>query len=230
MRKWLALAFVVIAVAAAWYFLRSSDKSGDEKSNYYLTQGGVGICKLGENVPFLEASELPDTVPMAFSHASSQRFENRRFHFLSVSPDQRLVAFACGEGDQWLGLMNMERRYVKFLMFGIQTTFYQGLWSTDNHFLAFAYFGPDKRMTVAIIDPLGTEDPLPMTLNAWFKSLVNGEKFKPLSWRMDTDTVFTFAVMSASGSQIEKVDLPLRFNRSRMPEHMKQDIGKMGGK
>ncbi len=215
----LALLLVIVAVAAI--LITSKPKPDVVVGIYVLSDNGTAIQKQGAREPFLRASELPDTVPTFVPHDSTQRFDNRRFHFICVSPNQRYIEFACGEGDQWLGMADVREEYVKFLMFANQATFYPGLWSPDSKFLTYGFYDSDRRLYVYITDPLGIDIPVPMNLNYWYREYEQEAKFKPIGWRMDTDTVFTFAVTSASGKELERVDLPLRLNPALLPEHMK---------
>jgi hypothetical protein len=224
--RWL----IVVGVAAIAAIIAVSLTTGSKpvKSGIFeLVDDGRGIKIESEPTPFIYSTDLPDTVPTVFAHAESQRFKNSKFHFISVSPNQRFVTFACGEGDQWLGMIDIGEQYVKFLLFGIQTTFYPGIWSPDSKYLTYSFYGPDKRLHVYITDPLGRKDPTPLNLNGWFKTCYQGERFRPIGWRMDTDTVFSFAITNAKGEELEHIDLPLRFDPAQIPAHMKREMEQM---
>ena len=223
MTRWFfVIGAVAVATVIALYIAMGSKPT--KSGVYELVDEGRGIKKDSEKTPFIRCTDLPDTVPTAFPHAQSQRFLNTKFHFISASPNQRFISFACGEGDQWLGMIDMSRQYVKFLVFGIQTTFSPGIWSPDNKYLTYSFYGPDKRLHVYITEPRGQQDPMPVNLNGWFKTFYQGEKFRPIGWRMDTDTVFSFAITTAKGKELEHIDLPLRFDPSQIPAHMKREM------
>jgi hypothetical protein len=209
--RWIGAALVlIVAVGAVWFGLRKQEEPEKAPSNYVLSEDGTTISRVGEQEPFLYASALPDTVPSWFNHVLAQRFDNRRFHFMCVSPNQRYIAFACGEGDQWIGIVDMEKGYVKFMMFGVQTSFYAGDWTPDNKYLSMAFWGPDRRMCVVTLEPTIFEEPLTPTLNIWYEYFYKGEKFKPGEWDMTGDTTYSFSILSADGDELKEASLPLR--------------------
>ncbi len=158
----------------------------------------------------LHVSDLADTVPVVFPHSADQRFENVKFNHFSVSPDDRWVAFGCGTNDQWVGVYNREQQYNKFIVFGIQTRFYDLLWSPDSKYLAYGFKGPDKRMLIHLLEPPGKNDERPKPMNGWQRITQTGENLRLVGWRQGTDTVFTFEVLDSTGKVTEKQELPLR--------------------
>jgi hypothetical protein len=226
MRKWLILGAVVIVAAVVTVYV-STQPGPSSTGDFELVNEGTAIRKVGDNAPFLRVSDLPDTVPTLFPHAAEQHFQNRKFHFISVSPNQRLIEFASGEGDQWLGMLDSRLRYMKFIVFGVQTTFYPGVWSPDSKFMTYAFYGPDRRLSVYITDPKGPDDPSPQNINVWFKSFYQGEKFQAGEWQWGPDTSFSFTITDAGGKELQKVVLPLRFDPNKLPDEMRQEMERM---
>lgn len=207
---------------ALFQFLKPGVDRSDE---FTLIDDGTAIQRKGSSEPFIIAKDLPDSVPQQFAHSVYQRFDNRRFHFISVSPSQEYIAFASGEGDQWMGMINTTQKYLKFLIFGIQTTFLGATWSPDNKFLAFSFWGPDRRLLVYITTPPAQMDPKPTYLNVWFKLYDRRPQFKSLGWEESGDTTYNFSISDDTGKEVDNVKMPLYFNANKIPEHMKKGVG-----
>ena len=124
----------------------------NEPGEFILVDNNTGIQRVGAPQPFMRCSDLPDTIPPYFPHPKEMRLKNERFHFLTQSPDKAFLGFASGVGDQWIGVMNLKERYMKFLSWGMQTRFLDMTFSPTGKYIAYTYHGPDHRTKVMIVE------------------------------------------------------------------------------
>ena len=92
--------------------------------------------------------------------------------------------------------------------------------------MAFAFWGPDRRLLTYIISPPAQLDPKPGMLNVWFKLFEQQPQYKAIGWQENGDTSFTFAILDLQGKELERVKLGLRIDRSKLPPQMKKEAGK----
>ncbi len=214
--KYVLIAAALVVATGALYALNAP---GD----YILVNNDTAIQRLGALQPFMDVSSLPDTAPPYFAHPQQLRFKNERFHLLTESPKSELLAFSSGEGDQWIGLLNVRERYMKFLAWGSQTSFLDLTFSPDAQHLAYTWHGPDHRTKVMIIDTPGKDVAKPTPTNTWFKSCRNGEKFRSIGWVLPGDTTYSFELLDSLGNKLERVDLPLNIDWNNVPEEMRRE-------
>lgn len=160
--------------------------------------------------PILTINELTDSVPAFFPHVAGQRLVNKKFQLVSVSPDNKRIAFASGEVDQWLGTIDAEARTYKFIMFGVSTYFIDALWTPDSRYLAYAFKGPDRRIVVHVIAPPAAGENKPQPMNYWIYNCQNNEGLRVNGWHVaGRDTVLAMDVLDRTGKVQEAVSLPL---------------------
>ena len=160
--------------------------------------------------PVLTLAELTDTVPAFYPHEFTQHFVNKKFHMISVSPDDKFIAFVSGEPDQWLGTIDTQRRMYKFILFGKNTNFIDALWSPDSRYLAYAFKGPDRRIVVHMIEPPAVDQVKPRPMNGWQYQANADEYFRAIGWiATGKDTTFAFELLDAKGKAQETIVLPL---------------------
>jgi len=177
---------------------------------YYLSDDSTAIksAPAGETVTSIEL--MPDTVPEYLPRSRFEKFNNKKFHFLAVSPDGNYAAFAAGEGDQWMGVLAPKEEYMKFLLYSIKTNFFGAQWTPDSRYLAFAYHTPDRRYVVQIVRPPEKFEQRYQATNAWQTVSDHGEQMKVDGWKVDgADTNYTFVVSDSAGNVIENVALPV---------------------
>ena len=179
------------------FYLSADSKSIQEKITDDLSQ------------PLLTMAELIDSVPTFYPHEAGQRFVNKQFHLMSVSPDENHVAFVSGEDDRWLGTIDTQRRIYKFILFGKNTTFLDALWSADSRYLAYAFHGPDRRFVVHMVQPPDSSEDKPHPMNGWQYLANKKENIRIIGWNSAKDTTFAFEVLDSTGKSQEKVVLPL---------------------
>ena len=206
---------ILLTVALATAIVLFAVNRDSVRAEFELAENSTAIRRVGSDEAFIRVTDLSDTVPPQFAHSMYQRFNNQQFHYISVSPDGKKIVFAAGEGDQWLGMIDVEQKYFKFMMFGVMTTFFDGGWSPDSKAYAHALFGPDRRLLITIMEPPKRDDPKPKTLNAWFKFCYGGEQFLNLGWGDPADTFYSFNVLDSVGNEIDVVHLPLHIDMSR---------------
>lgn len=180
------------------------------KPFFYLSDDSTSIMMQGSIYPVTSVGLLPDTVPAYLPRMQKQKFYNKRFHLMSASPDSQFIAFSCGEGDQWVGVMNAREVYMKFLLYSVQTNFLDLSWSPDSRYLAIAYRPPDHRIVVQIVEPPAKLEPQYKPMNAWQTISYNNEQYVPYGWGAVADTIFSFAVHDSLGSELARIDLPFR--------------------
>jgi hypothetical protein len=196
----------------------------NEASDFVLVDNNRAIQLIGAGEPFYTVEQLPDTAPTYFPHPKDLRFDNKQFHFLTQSPDKRYLGFASGDSSRWIGIMNLEERYLKFVAWGYYTQFLDITFSPDSKYMAYTFFGPDKRLKVNIIPMPTIESTTPKVTNTWFLVCREGEIYEPTGWSVPGDTVFSFKVSDAEGQLLHDVDLPLRMDPNSIPEHMQRDM------
>ncbi len=179
---------------------------------FYLSNNATVIEeKIDEQTSqaLLSIPQLIDSCPQFYPHSPGQVFVNKEFHMISVSPDDKRIAFVSGEGDQWLGTIDTKERIYKFILFGLQTSFIDALWSPDSRYLAYAFKGPDRRLVLHVIEPPALDQDKPRPMNGWQYNTKYNEKLRMIGWKADKDTAFLFEVLDSTGRSQEKVTLPL---------------------
>ncbi len=196
--------FVALAITA---FAAQTSK------RFFLSQDATSIQEVINptlNSPILTLTELTDTVPTFYPHEFTQRFNNKKFHMISVSPNEKSIAFVSGEPDQWLGTINTDHRYYKFILFGKNTKFIDALWSPDSRYLAYAFKGPDRRIVVHLIEPPAVDQNKPRPMNGWQFQANADEYLRAVGWKTSgKDTTFAFELLDAKGKAQETINLPL---------------------
>ncbi|MCK4857147.1 MAG: hypothetical protein KAT58_04185 [candidate division Zixibacteria bacterium] len=201
----------------------------NEPGDFILVDNNRAIQMLGKTNPFISTNQLPDTVPPYFPHPKDLRFKNEKFHFITISPSGELIGFASGEENQWIGLMNVKEKYLKFLAWGMRTEFLDLTFSPNSKYISYTFHGPDHRTKLMIIETPGRDVAKPKPLNTWFKTMRNGEQFEPIGWVQPGDTTFSFTVSDSTGKLIEKIDLPLHIDWNNLPEQMRKERRKPSG-
>jgi hypothetical protein len=214
--KYILIAVALVIATGALYAL-------NEPGDYILVKNDTAIQRLGAMEPFMDVSMLPDTVPPYFGHPQALRFNNERFHLLTESPKKELLAFSAGEGDQWIGLLNVRERYMKFLAWGSQTSFLDITFAPDAEHLAYTWHGPDHRTKVMIIETPGKDVGKPVPTNTWFRTCRDGEKFRSLGWILPGDTTYSFELLDSLGNKLQRVDLPLHIDYKSLPDEMRRE-------
>lgn len=199
----------------------------NEQGNYTLAQEGRAIQRIGAPNPFFGVEMLPDTAPPYFPHPEGLKFKNRKFHLLTQAPGKDLLAFSSGEGNEWIGFLDLKERYMKFLGWGVMTQYLDLTFSPDGKYLAYAFHGPDHRTMAVIIPTPDKETAKPQATNTWFQTYRNGEKFVPVGWVLPGDTIYSFTVVDSSGTVLESVDLPLHIDWDNVPENMMRQLKKV---
>ncbi len=158
----------------------------------------------------IDATDLPDTVPEAFPRSTTMRFNNSKFNFISVAPNDQQILFCSGDPDGWIGLYLPQSKQVKFLNYGYQSRFFDAIWHGNSKYLAYGLIGPDKRLLLHIIRvPTGNEIK-PEYLNAWQAITDTGESLLLGGFGADKDTSFSFDVIKPDGSVSGQFKIPLR--------------------
>jgi hypothetical protein len=188
--------------------------------NFILVNDASGIQRLGAMGPFLTVEDLPPTAPEWFPHPKDLLFENQKFHWITQSPTMDLLGFASGTGNEWIGIMNLKDRWLKFISWGVSTRFLDLTFSNDALHYAYAFHSPDGRIKINIA-PVPTRDEEKTDLiNTWFVSTDGGERYRPLGWDEQSDTVFSFEITDSLGQVLHHVDLNLHYDESLAPAHM----------
>ncbi|MCC6962501.1 MAG: PD40 domain-containing protein [candidate division Zixibacteria bacterium] len=205
-------AIAIATTALTVILIGCADAAGPGSPKIQLNRDSTEIfVRSGENkrTVLLHVSDLADTVPMAFPHSADQRFDNQKFHHMAASPDGKWVAFVSGTDDQWLGVYNCEQQYDKFVVFGIQTRFYDLIWSPDSKYLAYGFKGPDQRLLIHLMEPQGKNDVRPKPMNGWQKLTQSNENLRLVGWKQAADTSFAFEVLDSLGRVSERQEIPL---------------------
>ena len=195
----LSISAVVFATQSSKRYFLSSDQTSIEEQ---VTEK--------RSSPILTLDELTDSVPAFYPHVAGQKLVNKKFHMVSVSPDDKHIAFVSGETDQWLGTIDAEARTYKFILFGVSTSFIDALWTPDSRYLAYAFKGPDRRIVVHVIGPPPPGENKPIPMNYWFYNTTKNEDLRVSGWQVaGKDTSLAFELLDARGKVQEAVTLPL---------------------
>ena len=103
-RTFLIFVGLIVAVAISAFAAQTSKR-------FFLSKDATAIQEVITdqiNSPILTLKELTDTVPAHYPHEFTQKFINKKFHMISVSPNDKKIAFGSGEADQWLGGVDTE--------------------------------------------------------------------------------------------------------------------------
>lgn len=204
-RTFMIFCTLVVAVSMTLFAAQNSKR-------FYLSADSKSIQeKITDDIsnPLLKVEDLMVTVPPFYPHEATQRFINKKFHLISVSPNDKYIAFVSGEVDHWLGTIDTQQRIYKFILFGQKTSFIDALWSPDSRNLAYAFKGPDRRIVVHMIQPPGINEDKPRPMNGWQYVCNKDESLRMVGWNAAKDTTFTFEVVDANGKSLETVALPL---------------------
>lgn len=197
--------------------------SGDKPNRtYYLNEDSTTIINAMTGKPITSVDMMPDTAPEYVPRSRFQKFDNQKFHFLEVSPNGRYAAFASGEGDEWMGVLAPQDRYMKFLLYSIETRFYGARWSPDSKYLAFAYNTPDRRLHIQIVRPPQRSEPRYEAKNAWQMPRANKEQLIIEGWQIEgSDTSYAFVVQDSLGNELHRGSL----SPHRLPKGPVEDSG-----
>ena len=205
-RTFLIFVGLIVAVAISAFAAQTSKR-------FFLSKDATAIQEVITdqiNSPILTLKELTDTVPAHYPHEFTQKFINKKFHMISVSPNDKKIAFVSGEPDQWLGVIDTDLRIYKFILFGKNTNFIDALWSPDSRYLAYAFKGPDRRIVVHLVEPPPADQVKPRPMNGWQYQANAEEYLRAIGWKATgKDTTFAFEVLDAKGKGLETINLPL---------------------
>lgn len=198
------VALLIVGTIAAFaqiktetFYLSQDQKSIQERITGDLSQ------------PILTLDELTDTIPSFYPHMVGQKLVNERFHRIAVAPGEKHIAFTSGEVDQWLGIIDTEKRTYNFILFGLQTHFIDMAWSQNGYYLAYAFAGPDRRLVLHMIAPPAPGEVKPMPMNGWQYAMTGGEGLRFKGWKPGKEPSFAFDLIDKDGKTLEKFDLPL---------------------
>ncbi len=196
------------------------NKPGD----FILVNDAGGIQRLGAMGPFLNVADLPTTAPEWFPHPKDLVFENQKFHWITQSPTMDLLGFASGTDNEWIGIMNLKERWMKFISWGLSTKFLDMTFSNNGKYYVYTFHSPDGRIKINIAPIPQRDDEKNSLLNTWFVPTDGGERYRPLGWDEQSDTVFSFEITDSLGQVLHHVDLNLHFDSEFMPEHMRRSL------
>ena len=188
--------------------------------DFILVNDDSGIQRLGAMQPFITVADLPPTAPEWFPHPKDMLFENQKFHWITQSPTMDLLGFASGTGNEWIGIMNLKERWLKFISWGLSTRFLDMTFSNDGLHYAYAFHSPDGRIKINIAPAPERDDEKIDLLNTWFVSTRGGERYRPLGWDEQSDSVFSFDITDSLGQMLHHVDLTLHYDENLVPDHM----------
>lgn len=194
----------------------------NQPGDFILVNDDTGIQRLGAMEPFFSVDQLPTEAPQWYPHPQDLRFVNKKFHWITQSPTKEYLGFASGTGNQWIGIMDLQNRWMKFISWGIETQFLDMTFSRSSKYFAYAFHGPDRRIKINILQVPGRDQDSLHFMNTWFMPTKGGERYVPLGWDAKSDTVFSFEVHDSTGAVLHHVDLNLHFNEADIPEYMKE--------
>ncbi len=212
MTNWKRLAIALIAAVTILLLQFDSGFSQFKQTGaYYLDDDSTSIIDARTGRAITYVTLLPDTVPAYLPRSAYQKFTNKKFHFLEVSPDEQRMAFATGEGDQWMGVFVPGGVYMKFLLYSIQTRFFDPHWTPDSENLAFAYQTPDRRLHIQVIRPPEQFEERYEALNAWQMPRNANQGLRVEGWKVSgADTSLYFVVTDSLGADTDSLSIPLR--------------------
>lgn len=193
----------------------------NEPGQYYLNKDGLAILKKGETKPYLTVGQLPDSIPPYLPQKRGMKFNNYKFHWLTESPDGKFLAFCCGDSNRYIGFINTEEHFLKWLVWGFRTDFLDATFSGSGKYIAYTYYSSDGRTKLMIVESPDNKTGKPKAMNTWFDNLrKNGLRFRSLGWEDPSDTIFSFEVVDSTNQVVLRADWPLHYNPDKIPEHM----------